>query len=212
MDWLTFISTMVGHIMWPLVAVVLLIILRGHIGSLAERLDKLKFGSAEVSFKESLVEGLKNIIEAPAPLPTPEPELPLGAGPKESLQLGRHPTKDKAYVPKNLQGKELWDTTAAGQIISAYEQVDGVLFEIGDALGIDAARASSVMITLTHKGVVSKELGNLYDTIRDGRNLVAHARALPSESEVLEYVRQAGYLRDSLQFLKHKIDRGDVHI
>jgi hypothetical protein len=25
-----------------------------------------------------------------------------------------------------------------------------------------------------------------------------------------EYVRQAGYLRDSLHFLKHKISRGDV--
>jgi hypothetical protein len=212
MDWLTFMSTMAGHIMWPLVVVVLLIILRGHIGGLANRLDKLKFGSAEVSFKDGLVEGLKNIIEAPPPvLPKPEAELPLGE-PKEGIKLGRHRTTDAAFVPKNLQGKELWDTTAAGQILTAHEEVEAVLFEIGDALGIDAARASSVMVTLTHKGLASKEMGNLYDTIRDGRNLVAHARALPNESEVLEYVRQAGYLRDSLRFLKHKIDRGDVHL
>jgi hypothetical protein len=33
---------------------------------------------------------------------------------------------------------------------------------------------------------------------------------MPNGNEVLEYVRQAGYLRDSLHFLKHKISRGDV--
>jgi hypothetical protein len=215
MDWLQFTAAVIGHLTWPVVIVILLIVLRGHLVSLADRLDKFKFGSAEVSFKDGLVEGLKNIIDAPPPpLPKPEPELPFDQPkePKEHVKLGRHRTTDAAYVPKNLQGKELWDTTAAGQIITAYEQVDSVLFEIGDAVGIDAARASSIMITLTHKGVVSQELGKLYETIRDGRNLVAHARALPSESEVLEYVRQAGYLRDSLQFLKHKIDRGDVQI
>jgi hypothetical protein len=214
MDWLTFIATMTGHIMWPLVIIVFLILLRKHIAGLAGRLDKLKFGSAEVSFKDGLIEGLKNIIDAPPALlklepPKPEPELPLSK-PKEDVKLGRHRTTDSAYAPKNLQGKELWDTTAAGQIITAYEQVDAALFEIGDATGIDAANASSIMIVLTHKGLVSKELGKLYDTIRDGRNMVAHARAMPNESEVLEYVRQAGYLRDSLRFLKHKISRGDV--
>jgi hypothetical protein len=39
---------------------------------------------------------------------------------------------------------------------------------------------------------------------------LAHTRTMPNESEVSEYVRQAGYLRDSLHFLKHKISRGDV--
>jgi hypothetical protein len=213
MDWATFIATMTGHLMWPLVVIILLVVLRKHIAGLAGRLDKLKFGSTEVSFKDGLVEGLRNIIDAPPSLPKPElpkpePELPLSE-PKQHIKLGRHRTTDSTYVPRNLQGKELWDTTAAGQIITAYEDVDATLFEIGDVTGMDAASASSIMIALTHKGLVGKELGRLYDVIRDGRNMVAHARAMPNESEVLEYVRQAGYLRESLRFLKHKISRGD---
>jgi hypothetical protein len=42
MDWLTFIATVTGHIMWPLVIIVLLILLRKHVAGLAGRLDKLK--------------------------------------------------------------------------------------------------------------------------------------------------------------------------
>jgi hypothetical protein len=47
MDWLQFVDGMVGHLAWPVVAAVLIIVLRKHIGALAERLTKLSFGGVE---------------------------------------------------------------------------------------------------------------------------------------------------------------------
>lgn len=214
MSWLQFIDSMFGRLAWPIVVLIIAFAVRKHLGSLADRIVELSFGGATVKFGQLLSKGAELIEHVPTPaLPKAgsEPELKLEAK-KESppVPKGRQPTRDNAYVPKNLQGKELWDTTGAGQIINAYEQIEDLLFRIGDALGVDSARSSSVMSVLIGKGAISDELADLYKTMRNGRNLVAHARALPSAIEVQEYVRQASFLRDSLQFLKHKIDRGEI--
>jgi hypothetical protein len=38
MDWFQFIAALIGHLAWPSVVIVLLVVLRRHIGSLANRL------------------------------------------------------------------------------------------------------------------------------------------------------------------------------
>ena len=45
--------------------------------------------------------------------------------------------------------------------------MDHLLFQIGDAMGIDAAQASSVMYALVARKRVPERIGKLYDMLRD---------------------------------------------
>jgi hypothetical protein len=71
MDWLQFTSAIVSHLAWPIVFIILLIILRKHLGSMADRLLELSFGGAKVTFDKILREGAAIIDLAPAKLPVP---------------------------------------------------------------------------------------------------------------------------------------------
>jgi hypothetical protein len=211
MDWLQFTAAIVGSIAWPAVALVLIIILRKHIGALADRLDKFSFGGAEFSFKELLATGAEIIEEAPVEDSEVQPKVPDGAPPPSPpeypMDLGRHKIRDSDLQKGSLRGRELWDTTGAGQIINSYERVNDELRDIGEALGVSVTNERAVIDALVQKEAIRRDTANLYKTLRDGRNLIAHARALPSESETLEYVRQATYLQSLLQAVKAKIKR-----
>src|SRR5882757_2661329 len=79
MDWLQFIAAIVGHLAWPLVIVALFVILRKHMGALADRLLEFSFGGAKITFDKILEKGAEIIDETLVlQLPKPdEPELPL---------------------------------------------------------------------------------------------------------------------------------------
>ena len=136
-------------------------------------------------------------------LDTPEGRKPVAIP-------GRHRVRDHHYVPKNLQGRALWDTTGAGRILNSYEKVEEALLHIGDSLGIDAARGSSIIEVLRQKKILSKEWVDLYKVLQNGRNLIAHARALPADDEITEYERQADYLNAQLVFVQYEIDKGEI--
>lgn len=182
MDWLQFIAAVVGHLAWPSVVVVLLILFRTHLGLLAERLIELSYGGAKITFEKKLQEGASIIQHAP------EAVAPLA--------------EDANWKRSN----------AVDQIISRYEQVDSILFDIADKLGFDVAEARSVIYTLLHHKIVSKEIANLYQVIKDARNIVVHARVLPSEQDATEYARQALYLLTVLMQVEDKFKRGEIKI
>jgi hypothetical protein len=221
MDWLQFTDAMAGHLAWPMVVLIVLFVLRKHLGSLADRVLEFGFGGATVKFSAGLGVG-KSILEHAPPLPNliddndHSPEAKHGKATTESpdaMQLGRHRTHDNKWVQPNLQGIDLWNTTAAGQIISGFEAVDAKVLEIGKTMGFVPSNGIDelmIMGALSWKNAISAEMFELYKTLQDGRNLVARARALPSSEETLEYVRQAAYLLATLTNLKHRIDRGQV--
>jgi hypothetical protein len=169
------------------VFIVLLIICRRHIASLADRLSELSYGGAKLTFERKLMEGATIIERAP--------EQPPALPPPESTK-----SADSA-----------WRTSdAVDQIISRSEQVDGILFSIADNAGFDVAEARSVMYSLVHKGIVSKEIADLYGTVKDARNIVVHAGVTPSEEQAKEYARQAAYLLEVLHTVQVKFDRGEA--
>jgi hypothetical protein len=61
MNWLDFIEKMVGHLAWPIVVLIVIIAVRKHLGSLAERILKLSFGGATVEFDKLLSKGAELI-------------------------------------------------------------------------------------------------------------------------------------------------------
>jgi uncharacterized protein YutE (UPF0331/DUF86 family) len=204
MDWLQFIAAIVGHLAWPLVIVALFVILRKHMGALADRLLEFSFGGAKITFDKILQQGAEIIEGTPVPqLRKPgEPELPLEI-PADAVPAKQ--TREEiatGYVNRRRQYEESLSKTTFGKVISGLQEVDDLLFEIGDAMGIDAAQASSVMYTLVARKQVPFSIGQLYDTLRDARNLLAHSNALPDEREAVEYVRQTSFLKNFLDFVK----------
>jgi hypothetical protein len=221
MDWLQFIATLVGHLAWPIVVIVLFVILRRHLGSMADRLIELSFGGAKITLDKKLQEGAE-ILERVAPVehvhvkklpkgdeaPADKQETPKPENPPQAVRDAARRLRWRDSAP--AQGKVLWESTAIGQIISSYERVDEILFGIADILGFDPAMASSVVTSLLHHNVIDKETAELYKTLREARNLVAHGRALPDRLEALEYVRQASYLEDMFGIVKTKIASGEI--
>jgi hypothetical protein len=203
MDVLTFIAAMTGHMMWPLVIIVLLILLRRHLGVLADRIEEFSFGGAKFTWRKKLAEGALIIDHEPKPELTAPPAQ--SERPKEEPALT--PDKKRERIAENFARqraakKELIDRTAFGQVLSGLDDVDKELFEIADAMGFDPASASSVMYTLLQHGNVPPSIGNLYNTLRDARNLIAHSATLPADAEADEYLRQTHYLLGVLRNLK----------
>jgi hypothetical protein len=192
MDSLTFIATMTGHIMWPLVIVVLLFLLRKHIGALADRIEEFSFGGAKFVWKKKLAEGAIIIEHEPQPELTPPNKQPQSKDEKREKIA-------KGIIRRREMRRQLLINSAFGKVLSGLDEVDKVLFEIADGMGFDPASASSVMYSLVGHGNVPPSIGKLYDTLRDARNLIAHSPSLPDEKEANEYLRQTHYLMSVLE-------------
>lgn len=63
MDWLTFISSMVDHLVWPVVAVGVFWFLFRNLDTIAEKLDSIKFKDVEFNFRKD-VQDLKDKAQA----------------------------------------------------------------------------------------------------------------------------------------------------
>jgi hypothetical protein len=201
MGWLQFIDSMVGRLAWPVVVLLLAFALRRQLTSLAERVLKLSVGGATVEFDKILQKGAEIIEQAPVP------QLPNMAEPKLNSPNVTVPTEAErkevvARLKKSRSRSRLTSTDSSlSQIFFGLTEVEKLLFEVGDALGIDAASPQSVMYALVSQKRVPENIAKLYETLRDARNLIAHTSALPDENEAKEYARQASYLTVFLDLL-----------
>ena len=69
MDWLQFISSVISSIAWPVVAILVLLILKENISSLSPFIERLKYKDFEVEFRKGVLE-LKAQSESDSPQPT----------------------------------------------------------------------------------------------------------------------------------------------
>jgi hypothetical protein len=206
MDWLQFIAAVIGHLAWPIVILIVIFALRGHLGSLAERVLELSFGGAKITFDKYLAKGAELIAESPAPQ-SPEigkPQLKVEAPkPPEPKQPANVPpfkeSKVKGFVRRVLGGRREQSVVGLMQVLSSLDEVDRSLYDIGDLIGVDAADPLSVMYALAAREKISKSLLELYQTLRSAKQVIEHTHALPDEIEASEFVRQTRYL---LAFLK----------
>jgi hypothetical protein len=211
MDWLQFISAIIGHVAWPTVMIVLFVILRKHMGALADRVLEFSFAGAKITFDKYLVKGAELIAESPAPqLPSPEePQLNL----ERSRSVETNPRKEGSYVEqpvRNYLRKFLSDTRKEKmvnliRVLTSLDEIDRMLFDIGDLMGIDVAEASSVMYSLLAQKKIPKSMFGLYQTLRSAKEVIEHTHALPDQQEVSEYMRQTNFLKKFLELLKAEL-------
>jgi hypothetical protein len=206
MGWLQFIDSMVGRLAWPIVVLVLAFALRRQLVSLAERLLKLSVAGATVEFDKILQKGAEIIEQAPIPeLPKPAEQPNLNA-PNVTVPTEEQ-RKEVVARLKKFRGRRRSTSTGSSlaQIFSGLEEIDKLLFEVGDTLGVDAASPLSVMYALVDQKRIPKNIAKLYEALRDARSLIAHTQAMPDENEAIEYVRQASYLTVYLDLLNDAI-------
>lgn len=209
MDWLQFTATIVGHIAWPSVLIVLFIILRKHMGALADRMLEFNFGGAKILFGKVLEEGAKIIEqEQGAEIPKSEPELKLEA----PVQQAKVPTPLERYHSQHVLKAEtgvyrLEGGNAALRVVSALDEADKLLFDIGDTIGVDAASPLGVMHALINRELLGRHIVDLYRTLQEARSVVTHTQALPDWRDAGEFIRQVDFLKGTLTQVLQKIDR-----
>jgi uncharacterized protein YutE (UPF0331/DUF86 family) len=211
MDWLQFIAAVIGHLAWPSVILVLFVILRKHMGALADRLLEFSFGGAKITFDKILQRGAEIIEQSPQPqLSVPE---------KTRLEIERPNIEMPTLAQRSNAVKRLKafrdrsgsvDGTGLVQVMVGLQRVDALLSDIGEKLGINAEEPLAVVYSLLGEGHVTLSVAKLYETLREARNVIAHSYTLPDEREAEEYLRQADYLNAFLIIIKHKIETGEI--
>ena len=197
MDWLQFIDAMVGHLAWPVVVLIIVFTVRKHLGSLAERILELSFGGATVKFDKLLSKGAELIEQT-------EDEGPEESAEEMSKNLSRH--LDRLKKLRSQQVDE-------GQALVLFRDIELNLIEIGAALGLtqrERLHARDVVTHLRSQRQIDRGFAKLFDTLQEGRNLLAHARQL-SQSEIEEYVRQASFFLVQLDMWKERLDKKSGH-
>jgi hypothetical protein len=188
MSWLQFIDSMVGRLAWPVVVLIVLIAVRKHLGSLAERILELRFGGATVKFETALSKGNELIEEAPTPSPEPS---------TTSTEADRILVNTIARLKK-------WRKEGYAGIPLAYQEIDNTLREIGEQLNVNE-RDKTLMRTLRARNLISPEHLELYSALRTARNAVTHGNVHPNTMQVTEFTRQAAFLLTALQEVLNKL-------
>jgi hypothetical protein len=184
MDLLTFISTLVGHLAWPIAAVAVLWMFRQSLVQLIPLLRKAKYKDFEVEFGERL-----QAIEAEAEiiLPKPEPRaLPQAGGELESLA-------------------KLAELSPRGAIVEAFTHVEAAVNALAEAAGIDPSTRTFTgrVLALGGKGIVTPEYGPLFDRLRALRSVAAHSSAYePTSEQAHEFIALALRLARALDSLR----------
>jgi hypothetical protein len=200
MDWLQFTAAVIGHLAWPVVILILLILVRHQIGALAERLLEFSFGGAKVTFDKALEKGAEIIEERSIAPSKDQPQLPPPVGEvSDPIPRGSAFTTDRVNLNRYVL------RTSALQILSAFEEIDRVLVNLADDIEYRNRNPYRVLRYLGAEGKIPREMVDLYETLSEGRNAVAHSGALPSGMEVAEYMRQAGYLTLVLEALRAEL-------
>jgi hypothetical protein len=204
MNWLQFISEMIGHLAWPIVVLIVVFAVRKHLGALADRILELSFGGASVKFGKLLSKGAE-IIEGSATLRLPSPassqaELPLSL-PKRNINAAIRETR----LPPDAWSAAASRAVGVNSVFDGYRRIELALDDMGEVLGVKA-RNGTLMEMLLRRDLITPSLLELYQTLRLARNSMAHGTAdLPNEAEAQEYMMQAGVLAGLLSVTAAKI-------
>jgi hypothetical protein len=149
MDWLTFISSMVDHLVWPTVAVGIFAFLFRNLGAIAQKLDSIKFKDVEFNFRKDVQE-LRDRAEA----------LNVTVFyPAERLQsLAARPRSDR-------------DT-----VIDTGNAIRALLFEWADAKpGFSETSPTAILEKMREEHVINDDLFHLARRVLNIRNKAVHA-------------------------------------
>jgi len=181
MDWLTFIAKILEFTTWPVVAIVLVVLLRSEIKRLVPLLKKLKAGPLEAEFEREVRE-LRATAEAQVP-----------PAPPESVS----PEKQKLF--------QLVQINPRSAILEAWQGVEAATLRVLDHKGIfvqvrEASSPLAVIRALSRENLLGSDEISLYHELRSLRNQAVHSPEFsPTVEAALNYIELASGLRVSLE-------------
>lgn len=182
MDWFTFVEKLIGHLAWPVGAVVAVALLRNEIKQLLPFVKRLKAGPVEAEFEREVKE-LRATTESQEQLIPPPPQL----SPEKQMLLQLVQVNPRSAILEAWRGVE----AAAARVVSSR------------AIYVPEREAGSpfaVIRAVAKEGVLSGEELSLFHELRSLRNQAAHADHFsPTLDAALNFIELAGRLRAVLE-------------
>lgn len=161
MGWKQLIASLVEHLAWPAVVVIMYFLTRDHLATLFSKVARFKFKDFEFDFDR-----IKKETEAVANATTENPSKP------------GEPVKPTAPVFNSMEEQifELVEKSPSGAIILAWSAVETALADASARINMpDSIRTTSKIIrNLESEGHLSRRQTSLVTDMRDLRNKVMH--------------------------------------
>lgn len=152
---------MIDALAWPVTAIVIVLMLRRHIGSLLSRLTHLRYRDAEADFETGLRKA-ESLAQEPLP---------------DEAWEGEPRLSPKTYSEVQKELERLAEISARAAIVEAWRYVELAARATADVLGIKGrgAPTSEVVRELVKMQVFHGEAPDLVEELRLLRNQAAHS-------------------------------------
>jgi hypothetical protein len=185
-DWLAFISSLVGSLTWPVTVIIIVLIFRKSLLSLAPSLRELEYGSLKLKFEEGLAKATSEAEKLP-PAPLPPPDSPVKP---DTFQLGGRPITQDTHILLAATAPRALVLESWIQVEDALSRAHLRLFPEGSLVA--KVRATQAADQLLKANVLAPEMVKIISYLRNLRNEAAHLSKFAIEPEqALEYARLA---------------------
>lgn len=192
MDWLTFVSKLAETLAWPVVALIVVALLRKEVRALLAILKKVKAGPVEAEFEREINE-LKSAADAELPVV----EQPATSNQNELEQLAQ--INPRAAIIESWRRLEL--------------EARKALSRLGISMNWrDAASPLAHARNLAKSTLLSQEELVLFNDLRNLRNMSVHAEKFsPTLESALSYIEVAFRVQQTLRLKSDSLGlRGGV--
>jgi hypothetical protein len=155
MNWLDFISSIVGSVAWPFAIVIASLIFRGPLSQLLKRITEVEVFGNKAVFSDELKKAELVAEALPAQIENAEPPLP----------------PDEAYL-------KLANLSPPAAVMESYKKVAAVIDEWQNAQGMTHPPTNEGFVDwLLKDGALSAGEYDLYRTVRQTRNIAVHSNS-----------------------------------
>jgi hypothetical protein len=191
MDWLEFISSLIGHLAWPIAAVILGTMFRRQVSSLLTKMKTFKGpGGIEASFSEE-AEEVKLIAEnAETKL---QPDL-------RSLQIKKEPPEFAEWRQRHREGLEraMLGERPSAVVLGAWEKVEALVRDLAEVVGVQIPKRygglkniNACIEGLFQHGIITEELADVLHKLYLLRQSAAHNSFEPETKAAKDYYATA---------------------
>lgn len=166
LDWLQFASSIVSSLAWPLTILVIVLLFRGKIAELLEKLEEASWGDGSVKFRLNKAER--------------KVEAAVGAA---AIKLGRQIPMAFGNGPKDQvdeRFQQLLEIEPSAAIMHKWNEIENTLRELALKHGVSSAdrikSANFVAQQLNQLKVLPKEVLSWLFDMRQIRNAAAHGK------------------------------------
>jgi hypothetical protein len=179
MDWLTFISSIVGSIAWPIAAFAIAYLFRLQIKALLSRIKTLRMGDNAVDFGEKLEEAEAVAGAVAVAEPVAEATIELGPVTQQPPATRPFPTEHTVWMENRIMPAQLRGS-AEYAILAEWHKLEAEVHEIAEPLfknsllGERRPPFRSVARALLAEGIISSGTHSLLVELQELRNTVVH--------------------------------------